>query len=340
MSGRKRPGGALYFATVAAMIITILAVCALIVILALKIKSGESIIPEPADTSTDSARPSDNDTSNLPETTGTGDSPSTQTPPESTSAESTTASPVTTSAPVTTQAPVTTKTPDTTAAQPAPIWPPAPEGVLVPGSDDGGQEYIDLIVFMGDSTTYGMKVYTDLKSTQVWTPLSGTLDLYEIAQKKICPDYNTETEISIAEALSSKKPEILIVTLGTNFSPYSSASWSMDQKKEYFKIQIGNIIKMVKDNSPGTVLVFQTIYPTIDSLVTYNQLNESINTRNTWLLEACSEKGVRVLNTREALCDETGQLKKEYNTYHGDGIHLNPAGFAAVLEYVRTHKVK
>ena len=52
---------------------------------------------------------------------------------------------------------------------------------LLRGTGDMGQEYIDSIIFLGDSTTYGLKAYavlTDGKKTkQVWTPSNGTLTL-------------------------------------------------------------------------------------------------------------------------------------------------------------------
>lgn len=40
---------------------------------------------------------------------------------------------------------------------------------------DAGDEYISKMVFIGDSTTYGLKAYEVLDGSQVWTPSSGTL---------------------------------------------------------------------------------------------------------------------------------------------------------------------
>ena len=49
-------------------------------------------------------------------------------------------------------------------------------------TEDAGQDYIDRLTFLGDSTTNGLKEYGVLSggegTTQVWTPRSGTLTLY------------------------------------------------------------------------------------------------------------------------------------------------------------------
>ena len=48
-------------------------------------------------------------------------------------------------------------------------------------STDEEKTYIDKLIFIGDSTTYGLKYYGVLSegksTTQVWTPSSGTLAL-------------------------------------------------------------------------------------------------------------------------------------------------------------------
>ena len=218
--------------------------------------------------------------------------------------------------------------------------------VFLPESADGGDAYLDKIVFMGDSTTYGLHVYSDLQPSQIWTPLSGTMDLFDMTNKSIAlpsDEHRSEwKEVKISEALTTVKPEILVVTLGVNYSTDFS-NWTDAKKEEYFKLQIENIIKLVKDNSPQTKLIFQSIYPVIDSALisSGSGIRQSrIETRNNWLFEVCEKYNVPVLKTEDVLKDANGQLKSEYNTYHLDGIHLNPVAFDAVLKYVKTHTVK
>ena len=104
--------------------------------------------------------------------------PATTAEPNATAAPDTTAAPGTTADPGATAAPGTTEAPATTEAPSA--LTPLPESSAILGeTPDAGQAYQDSIVFLGDSTTYGMIPYavlTDGKQTkQVWTPSSGIL---------------------------------------------------------------------------------------------------------------------------------------------------------------------
>ena len=67
----------------------------------------------------------------------------------------------------------------------APVVPPSLPDVYLKETADGGDAYLDRLVFLGDSTTYHMHHYTDLKDTQIWVPQAGTLDLYDITNKSI-----------------------------------------------------------------------------------------------------------------------------------------------------------
>lgn len=228
-----------------------------------------------------------------------------------------------------------------------PVTEPAVDGIFVPESDKAGNDYLSKIVFLGDSTTYGLHAYSDLSPMQIWTPLSGTMDLADMQNKSIAlPEENKHrsdwTEVRLSEALKTVKPEILVVTLGTNFSA-DFGGWDDARKKEYFQLQIKNIINLVNENSPDTILVFQSIYPVIDERIekSGSSLRSThIAKRNAWLFEICKESSVFLLKTEDALKDANGALKSEYNADHLDGIHLNRAGFSAVLNYILTHTVK
>ena len=297
---------------------------------------GQQPTPEITDPVT-SAPPVDTDGSNSVTDQLTTDVPtSVDTPPVTT-------------APVT-EPPVTdTPATDAPATEPITSAPPAVDepdySVFLKETPDAGKDYLDKIVFMGDSTTYGLHVYSDLYPRQIWTPASGTMDLFDMTNKSIALPTDAHRsewkEVRIADALSTVKPEILIVTLGVNYSTDFS-NWTDERKEEYFKLQIENIINLVKTNSPDTKLIFQSIYPVIDSVLVSkgSGIRQSrIDTRNSWLYQTCEKHGIPVLKTEDILKDANGQLKVEYNTYHLDGIHLNPPAFEAVLKYVKTHSI-
>ncbi len=198
-------------------------------------------------------------------------------------------------------------------------------------TEDMGQEYIDKITFLGDSTTNGLRAYKMLsggkETTQVWTPMSGTLTLsYANVAKIVYPE--TNTEITIKEAVELKKPEYLVITLGVNGISF------MDETE--FKNEYSKLVKNIQAASPDTKIMLQSIFPVASSYDNQESINnEKIRTANKWVLDIAKECGVKYLDTITVLEDETGFLPESYQ--NGDGIHLCSAGFTAVLNYIRTH---
>ncbi len=202
---------------------------------------------------------------------------------------------------------------------------------LLRGTGDMGQEYIDSIVFLGDSTTYGLKAYavlTDGKKTkQVWTPSNGTLTLsYQGFVDIWYPD--DEAEISIRAAVEKKKPERMIITLGVNGISF------MD--KDYFISEYTDLVTSIQEISPKTQIILQSIFPIASNYEYQKDINnKKICEANTWILSVAESTGVKFLNTYTVLIGENDYMIDKYQ--NGDGLHLNEIGFGAVLDYIRTH---
>jgi len=198
-------------------------------------------------------------------------------------------------------------------------------------SQYSGEELIEKIVFLGDSTTYGLKHYELLpggsQTTQVWTPSSGTLALFNQSIATIVyPE--TGEEISIVDAATAKKPEILLITLGIN------GIATMEQ--DYFISEYTNLVNKILDVSPDTKIVLNTMYPVASDYEHIREIsNEKIVAGNLWIAQVAQDTGAVFLNTYEAIADADGTLPDEYQ--NGDGIHLNPEGFNVVLDYIKTH---
>lgn len=202
---------------------------------------------------------------------------------------------------------------------------------LLRGTGDMGQEYIDSITFLGDSTTYGLKAYavlTDGKKTkQVWTPSNGTLTLsYQGFVDIWYPD--DETEISIRAAVERKKPTRMIITLGVNGISF------MD--KEYFISEYTDLVTSIQEISPDTQIILQSIFPIASNYEYQKDINNrKICEANTWILSVAEDTGVKYLNTYTVLIGENDYMIDKYQ--NGDGLHLNEIGFQVVLDYIRTH---
>ena len=199
-------------------------------------------------------------------------------------------------------------------------------------TEDAGRDYLNRIVFLGDSTTYGIgyyyrQGYTELcPPSQVWTPASGTLTLsyYSIATV-VYPE--TQEELPIAEAVARAKPDILFITLGVNGISFMDEEWFI---RDYTAL-----VRMVQEASPETKIILNSIYPVADSYAYQKDINnQKINAANGWIERIAADTGCRFLYSWEALA-VNGKLPER--SQNGDGLHLNGEAFTTVMQYIRTH---
>lgn len=210
-------------------------------------------------------------------------------------------------------------------------------------TEDMGDEYIDSLIFVGESTTYHMKDRAVLsggkETTQIWAPRCGTinLDMSTTALEIIYP--KTNESLTIAEAAALAKPEIMIFTFGLN-----GAVQNIRRGEEYYKRCYRALILSVKDASPSTRIIIQSAPPIAKSMdmtsytIDTEELKRHINTINDWSLSLAEELGLGYLNTAEALKGSDGFLKPEFDV--GDGHHLSAAAYREMLGYIRTHGYK
>ncbi|MCD8128688.1 MAG: SGNH/GDSL hydrolase family protein [Oscillospiraceae bacterium] len=200
-------------------------------------------------------------------------------------------------------------------------------------TEDAGRDYLDRLVFLGDSTTYGIgyyyeQGYTELcPSSQVWTSASGTLTLsqYNIATI-VYPE--TGEELTITEAVTQAEPEYLYITLGANGVSFMDEEW--------FKRDYSALVESIRAASPDTKIVLNSIYPVAASYAHQDEIsNEKIRAANGWIEQVATDTGCRFLYSYEAVVDESGNLPEERQ--NGDGIHLNGEAFTEVMYYIRTH---
>ena len=213
---------------------------------------------------------------------------------------------------------------------PAPTEAPIPTRLAE--TPDAGRDYLDKVIFLGDSTTYGIGVYygygfTELcPPSQVWTPASGTLTLsyYNIATI-VYPE--TKEELTIEEAVKRAKPEYMIITLGVNGIAFMDEEWFI---RDYT-----SLVQMIQAASPDTKIILNSIYPVADSYKYQKDINnEKINAANGWIERIAADTGVRFLYSYECLA-ENGKLPE--SCQNGDGLHLTGEAFTKVMQYIRTH---
>lgn len=198
---------------------------------------------------------------------------------------------------------------------------------------DAGRSYLDKITFLGDSTTYGIGYYYDhgypdlCPPSQIWTPASGTLtlSLHNVATI-VYPA--TKEEISIVDAATRGKPEILMITLGVNGVSFMDESAFIQAYTE--------LVNNVKTASPDTKIILNSIYPVATNYEYLSQINnEKIRAANGWVERIAEDTGCRFLNSFEAVVGEDGNLPQ--SSQNGDGLHLTGEAFGIVMNYIRTH---
>ena len=227
--------------------------------------------------------------------------------------------------------PVPTLTPEPApTAEPTPT--PLPDFFLTETAD-AGQDYIDRMVFIGNSITYRMATEYTIPFTQVWVCRLGTISLGNFFLNKINyyppEDPDNPVELSLADCAARRKPEYAVITLGTHDASVTP--------EDQFKSLYTQIIDTIRQASPDTKIICQSIFPVNEAAIDPSEriTNPDIVTANGWVMDIAQATGSKYLNTYEVLADANGSMIADYAPW--DGIHLSTAGFNAVFQYIRTH---
>ncbi len=213
----------------------------------------------------------------------------------------------------------------------------SPQLVTMAETPDAGMEYIDSMIFFGESTTAHLRARGVLSggtsTRQVWADASGTRMLSSRTTSEPITYPETGEALTIAEACERAKPEYLVLSFGLN-----GITGFVANKTSYVN-SYNKLINAVKQASPNTKIILQTVYPvcradgfTVDTAT----LNAHIQTLNSWLPEiAAAHENVRVADTASVLYNSEGMLAASFD--NGDGIHLTISAYEEILAYLRTH---
>jgi hypothetical protein len=213
----------------------------------------------------------------------------------------------------------------------------SPQLVTMAETPDAGMEYIDSMIFFGESSTAHLRARGVLSggtsTRQVWADASGTRMLSSRTTSEPITYPETGEALTIAEACERAKPEYLVLSFGLN-----GITGFVANKTSYVN-SYNKLINAVKQASPNTKIILQTVYPvcradgfTVDTAT----LNAHIQTLNSWLPEiAAAHENVRVADTASVLYNSEGMLAASFD--NGDGIHLTRSAYEEILAYLRTH---
>lgn len=188
--------------------------------------------------------------------------------------------------------------------------------------------YFDGAVFLGDSRTEGLFLYSGLKTGYFYTAVGATVE--SVFSKK---NFETESgeKVPLLDAVAEQDCDKIYIMLGIN-----ELGWS---KVKTFHDQYAELIDRVREDHPEAKIVLQSIPPVSakqEAKKTYVN-NARISDYNEVIRTLAEEKECYFLDVAACLSDGNGLLPKDLNF---DGIHLNPAGCKVWLNYLRTHSLE
>ena len=196
--------------------------------------------------------------------------------------------------------------------------------------------FLDTLCFLGDSTTAHMESRAPLNKntckSQLWCAKERYLNLdHKITYAKIvCPQNGQE--MTIGEVAALVRPPYLVVTLGIDYGVYYYRN-ELQKFRHYYE----KLLDTVKENSPDTTLILQSIFPVgrESSAIT----NEMVDNANAVILEISRARGLFYADTNALLKDAEGYLAPPY-VDSADGIHLTSEAYRVILEYFKASETK
>ena len=196
--------------------------------------------------------------------------------------------------------------------------------MLVPESEAVDDSYFDDAVFIGNSRTVGLRMYSGLTKATFITEVGLTVD-------SIFTDYCDVSGIGRSrtfDALASMEFGKVYIMLGMN-----ELGWVYES---VFKEDYGKIIDKIREINPDAVIYIQSIIPVSkwkdsnDNVYT----NANVERLNAQLRALADEKEVHYVDVGGGIMDSEGYLPFEAT---GDGVHLTPEYCVKWLDYLKTH---
>ena len=206
--------------------------------------------------------------------------------------------------------------------------------LTLPETNDAGQEYIDKLTFICDSSFVGVRDYGLLSggtgTYQVWATDTGSLPIGSIMDKKII--YPSDgSEITISDAAMIAKPPVLVLCVGQD------GLNTVDEAA--FKNSYTNLVQTLKTVSPDSIIICCSITSVLKNYTGADNLTTTmISDANDWIKSVCQNQGVYFAESGKAVGDGTGSVLSTYLT--NNGKTLNSTGINEILEYLRCHALK
>lgn len=200
-------------------------------------------------------------------------------------------------------------------------------GEPVPQSEGVDNTYFDDAVFIGDSRTEGLILYTGLSNATVYANQGLMVDTVFTS-----PVIQMDGQrLSVVEALKRTEFKKVYIALGINETGWAYESIFIDKYQK--------LIQEIQSINPQAILYIQEIMPvTAQTSQTHSYVkNDKIQRYNELLAKLAEEMGVYYIDTGAAVADDSGCLPEDAAI---DGIHLKKPYCDKWLDYLKTHTVQ
>ena len=210
----------------------------------------------------------------------------------------------------------------------APGFPPYSFGAFLeesePVTDDS---FFDNAVFLGDSRTEGLQLYSGLTHGDFFWKRGMTV--FRVDSEEWTFKIDGE-ELTMIEVLEKKQYDSVYIMLGVNELGYPVSSYERN---------LGIFLEKVIAAQPDAVIYLQTLPPVNDQTARDNHLgsyinNDNLKAFNEVIIRMAAEKRVVLLNTAEIYRDENGQLPADMTS---DGCHFKYGKYSLWADYLRCH---
>lgn len=225
--------------------------------------------------------------------------------------------------------------PVSAAAEPTPDPTPTPTPydytAPVPESEAVADDWFADAVFIGDSRTDGLRLYSGIKDVD-FLCYKG-LTVFDVMNDKEVIETD-DGKVGVLHALEQKQYAKIYLMLGIN-----ELGYNYDQG---FADEYSAVVDKLKELQPGADIYLQSLIPVNTEVCkATNQAdyvtNEQIAVYNRLIEAIAAEKEVYYVNVKEALIDETGEIPADASS---DGIHFHKDGYKTWYEYLKTHTVE
>lgn len=215
-----------------------------------------------------------------------------------------------------------------------PTQPPVPAaepywfGQPVGESDPVDASWFENAVFLGDSRTEGLQIYSGLHTGDFFWHRGMTVFRVDDPEKKVI-EVNDE-KMTMMEALAQKTYAKVYIMIGVNELGYSVSSYDEGLRK---------MVDKVKELQPGAVVYLQTLPPVNETVAAANGLgsyinNTNVNAFNDVVVQVARDKEVALLDVASVFRTEQGDLAEDMAS---DGVHFRKAGYELWYDYLKTH---